>query len=665
MTTPTSFVRAGQLGLAVALSALGQGSAALAQVPEKVTELEAITLTTVSEPSPEVSFSGSNQTQIGPDLLEREYSGASLSTVLDNIAGVSAEKTAGDPSIAVNIRGLQNDGRVAVTIDGAQQNFARSGHTANSTFYADSEMLRSIEVVRGPVGTKAAAGAIGGTLALRTVEADDLIAEDATQGGEIRLRYGDLSDQPTLHGAWATRLGESSDLLVAATSRENDDYTAPDGTEVLAATSELSLLAKLGHDFAGGQRLSFGLSSLDSDYKTGLLAIPRSNHLETQSGTLNFTGSAGAWHQLDGTLFHTKTHVEQRLMDADGHGIGPERWYQTATTGLSAAAARNFAIGRFDHRTTFVLEGYEDRVTVDDPTATGGSLTTPGNRSLWSLIAEDSVALTANTEAAFGLRYDLYRMDSKDGATDGQQVSPSLTLRHTIGATTFHAILGRAYRPPTLSEALVNGMHPEPADFFILPNPNLNPESATTYELGATIAASDVFSAEDRLDARVAVYRNEVEDYIGLVQHGTLFNSYFQYDNIDHVRLEGVEVELSYDMRQWFGRIIGQTTHGIDVATGGAISGIAPDRLTLTAGWRSNDQGLEIGTRLTATTGREDGVLSSDPWQTVDIFVNRDIGENGTFNLALNNITDENYITYLATQPEPGFNAQASLIWKF
>jgi outer membrane receptor protein involved in Fe transport len=36
-------------------------------------------------------------------------------------------------------------------------------------------MLRSMEVIRGTAGADASAGAIGGTLVLRTVTADDLI----------------------------------------------------------------------------------------------------------------------------------------------------------------------------------------------------------------------------------------------------------------------------------------------------------------------------------------------------------------------------------------------------------------------------------------------------------------------------------------------------------
>ena len=45
--------------------------------------------------------------------------GAGIATVLNGIPGVTTETSAGDPAIAVNIRGLQGQGRVVVSIDGA------------------------------------------------------------------------------------------------------------------------------------------------------------------------------------------------------------------------------------------------------------------------------------------------------------------------------------------------------------------------------------------------------------------------------------------------------------------------------------------------------------------------------------------------------------------
>ncbi len=67
------------------------------------------------------------------------------------VPGINFQQRADDPGIAVNIRGLQDFGRVAVLIDGARQNFQRTGHQADGLVYLEPELLAGADVVRGPV----------------------------------------------------------------------------------------------------------------------------------------------------------------------------------------------------------------------------------------------------------------------------------------------------------------------------------------------------------------------------------------------------------------------------------------------------------------------------------------------------------------------------------
>src|SRR5215470_2376768 len=71
------------------------------------------------------------------------------------------------PEQSINIRGLQDFGRVAVLIDGARQNFQRSGHNANGTFFLEPELLAGVDIVRGPVANIYGSGAIGGVASFR------------------------------------------------------------------------------------------------------------------------------------------------------------------------------------------------------------------------------------------------------------------------------------------------------------------------------------------------------------------------------------------------------------------------------------------------------------------------------------------------------------------
>lgn len=73
-----------------------------------------------------------------------------LSDIFYNIPGVSFQERGDDPSTVINIRGLQDFGRVAVVVDGARQNYQRTGHNANGSFFLDPEMVGGVDVVRGP-----------------------------------------------------------------------------------------------------------------------------------------------------------------------------------------------------------------------------------------------------------------------------------------------------------------------------------------------------------------------------------------------------------------------------------------------------------------------------------------------------------------------------------
>jgi hemoglobin/transferrin/lactoferrin receptor protein len=82
---------------------------------------------------------------------------------------------ADSPETAINIRGLQDFGRVAVVVDGARQNFQRSGHNANGTFFLEPELVAGVDVARGPVANIYGSGAIGGVVSFRTKDVEDVL----------------------------------------------------------------------------------------------------------------------------------------------------------------------------------------------------------------------------------------------------------------------------------------------------------------------------------------------------------------------------------------------------------------------------------------------------------------------------------------------------------
>ncbi|TIW70634.1 MAG: TonB-dependent receptor, partial [Mesorhizobium sp.] len=109
--------------------------------------------------------------------------------MLLGVPGVTVQADARRVSSSINIRGLQDFGRVAVIIDGARQDFQRSDHGTQSTFYVDPELIKSVDVIRGPVANTYGSGAIGGVVFFDTKDAEDFLKPEESWASALTGRY--------------------------------------------------------------------------------------------------------------------------------------------------------------------------------------------------------------------------------------------------------------------------------------------------------------------------------------------------------------------------------------------------------------------------------------------------------------------------------------------
>ena len=592
----------------------------------------------------------SGQSKVTADAMASRHQGDGLPGLLRGMAGVTTQGGLGDEAeTSINIRGLQDFGRVAVTLDGMRQNFALSGHGANGSFTIDPEMLREVTVTRGP---GAAAGAIAGAVALRSVSVDDLLEEGETTGGEVRLRYGELTASPTLHSAMAFRFGERVDLTLAASRAEKSDYTAADGTEVRAHQSQHSHLASLGVNL-DASRVTFSFGGQSRAYVTGRDSLtPRSNDLTTRNLALGWQAEDVAGWQIDGKLYKSSMLLDQAALTT-----GHRRSYDTTTDGILVTASRDI----LGHALSLRLEAFSDRVATHDPAA--ASLTPSGRRNLLSFSLEDRLDVGVGS-LTLGLSADQYRLTSGASRASGSALSPRIALEWPVSeGLTVNAAAALAWRPPSLNETLVDGTHPEPADFPVRPNVDLRPERASNLEIGLKYENQGIMRGDDRLNLRATLFRNHVSDYIGMVWQGGVFNGYYQYANMARVRIEGVELEAEYETGPLFLTLSGQHMTGISLETGADLSRLMPDRLTLTAGHRSDAH--EFGLCVTHSAAKTTGDYATGSWKTLDLFLTKTLTDEASLGLTLNNILNEAYTPHLETRPAPGINAQASLTLRF
>ena len=101
----------------------------------------------------------------------------------------------------VNIRGL-GDNQVLQLVDGVRQNFI-SGH--RPTYFLDPELIKSVEVVKGPSSALWGSGALGGVISQNTIHAADLLGTKDF-GGFIKQGYHSNSDKWLTTTALAGRM---------------------------------------------------------------------------------------------------------------------------------------------------------------------------------------------------------------------------------------------------------------------------------------------------------------------------------------------------------------------------------------------------------------------------------------------------------------------------
>ncbi|MFK0386902.1 TonB-dependent hemoglobin/transferrin/lactoferrin family receptor [Agrobacterium sp. NPDC090273] len=145
--------------------------------------------------------------------------------LLDNVAGVYANRSEGqNPGISVNVRGLQDQNRVITSIDGVRQNFQRSGHGSSSLVYVDPALLRTIDIEKSGNARAGSAGALGGVVNFRTLEAGDVIKPGETMGGFLDIGTGTNAHNFEGSAAGAMQFSDSFSFLGAASHKRFGEY---------------------------------------------------------------------------------------------------------------------------------------------------------------------------------------------------------------------------------------------------------------------------------------------------------------------------------------------------------------------------------------------------------------------------------------------------------
>lgn len=636
--------------------------------------------------------------------------------------GVWFQNRPDDASTSINIRGLQDFGRVAVTIDGARQNFQRTGHAADGQFYIEPNTIAGIDVVRGPVANIYGSGAIGGVVAFRTKDAEDILKPGEKWAveslGEISSNKGWNS---YLNGA--VRVGENIDLFFGGTYRDQSNYK--DGNrdrvpntaaETWTGTAKATLRPSEGHT------LKFGYTQFESDFNTGIPFLvafgpPPAPPVQASSiydtGVLNQIATA-RWlyskpddnvFNWDANVYWTRTSTDQTKIDGlppafGGIGdIGDTRNFSIETLGFDVNNTSRFETGAISHALTIGVDGFQDKV---DTSGFGVVFTPSGERTVSGAFLQLKSNYSTWLEVISALRFDQYRLEGGGFETSGSRVSPKIT----VGVTPFkgfqpYITYAEGYRAPAITETLITGLHPIVfAPFTFMADPGLQPEVGKNKEIGINLKYNDIFQAGDKFRGKVNVYRNDVSDFIELVpvpfngvgQGGLICPTpgigCFQYQNLTSARLEGAEFETMYDTGSWFFGLAGSHVRGRNLDAHEPLAKIAPDFITTTLGTRLWDNRLTLAMRWQAVAAKKASEIPVDSggdsvyaptgaFNIVNLYLGYQINDNTSAALSVENLLNEQYSPYLTvfanpsgsgsplSIPLPGITFKASLKVRF
>lgn len=649
-----------------------------------VTTLDEITVTTTKREERAVDALGSVSVTTRPEI--RAQQPQRLGTILSQVPGVATQENPNDPATSVNIRGLQDFGRVAVTVDGARQNFQRSGHNANGAFFLDPAFVRTIDITRGPVANVYGSGAIGGVVSFETIDPKDILRPGERIAGELGGTY--LFGRQ--YGFAGTAIGAARPVdgvegLLGLSLRKPGNFR--DGAGLLVQDSESELRSGIGKIVltpAEGHTIKLGgqLQKYEFTNGPGSATSPRRDNEVTTSNLFAryaFSRPDNPWVNLNATVYQTTTETDQVRVSGAAAQIGQSRFFNIRTTGFDVSNTSKIDLGGPTLALTYGGDYFLDRVRTQDIAGNGDETTPSGRRSVYGGFLQAHLAWGI-FDVIGGLRYDQYELSSPTRSSDGSRLSPKITAGfRPFDGIQLYGTYAEGYRAPSITETLVEGLHPAPASFRFIPNPNLRPEIGRTVEAGVNLKFNDVWAKGDRLRGKVAVFQNDVTDFIdslfvdpsapcGAPIPGACNDAFFRYENITRARLAGVEGELIYDARRWFAGLSGSSGRGDNVLTGQPLSSIYPDRISATLGARFFDERLAVSARVTAVGAQTKvpvGTPTSRAYALVDVFANYQITPDMRAYLSLENIGDVRYQRFRDGDRSPGFVGKVGLTARF
>ncbi|MFJ2994996.1 TonB-dependent hemoglobin/transferrin/lactoferrin family receptor [Pandoraea sp. NPDC087047] len=435
-----------------------------------------------------------------------------------------------DGNSSINIRGLEGN-RVAIFEDGIRMpsSYSFGPLEAGRGDYASMDLLRRIEILRGPASSLYGSDGLTGVVNFLTKDPQDLLdVFGKSTYFSLRPYYNsnDRSFGTTAQAAWGGEQWQGMVIVDGNKGHELDGKGSNNTASTARTTANPqdsngdSVLGKLV--FKATPFSTFKLTGetvrrrVDSDVLSAVnppttLGLHTSDRLERNRVSLDYDFNDASQSYIQ------NAHALLYFQDAKNSQYSyemrtlPDRTrdntYKERTVGGSLQAESNFATGPLTHKLVYGTDASLAYVTgYRNGTVPGAGESFPNKAfpdtdyTLFGAYLQDEIRYGALTVTP-GIRYDaywltpkqndpLYVSQSANGASaqptssNDSAFSPRLALMYEIAPSLIPYVqYARGFRTPT-PDQVNNGFSNPLYGYMSIANPNLKPETSDTVELG-------------------------------------------------------------------------------------------------------------------------------------------------------------------------------------
>lgn len=731
-------------GTAVVAMALAVGGQAVAQEADgggsgTAFPLESVTVTATRTPS-DVFSVPSTVTVIDAEEIEEALAadikdlirfepGISVPTSPSRF-GAALASTGRDGNSGFTIRGMGGN-RVLFQVDGVRvpDGFSFGPAAFGRGDQVDLDILKSVEIVRGPASALYGSDGLAGVVSFITKDPGDILGRDKSFAARVRAAYASADD------SWATGLtaaGRSGDwsALVAYSRRdgheqdnqgENDALdstrTAPNPQDIVSSSvigrlvfepgdaHRLRLTGEYGdrevvtEAYSGRARPPFGATSV--------LDLDGVDNSERRRLALDYTfeSEAGPVRRLFGAVYVQDSEMSQ--FSAEDRNTAADRTrltrFENQVWGGAAQLESRVQAGGVEHRLLLggdyaatTQEGVRDG-TVPPTGETFPTRPFPNTDYVVAgLFLQDEIRLLDGRLTLFpALRYDAYDLTPHGDAlyslpVSGQsdsRISPRLGVvawpTETFGLFFNYA---QGFKAPSPSQVNSNFANPL-FGYTSIPNPDLRPETSEAVELGARFRGVSLAGAAVR--ASVTAFAGRYEDFIEQAQVGGGFTpsnpAVFQFVNLGQVEIKGIEGRLNAAWDNGLGLNAGaslakgdRTDTGVDIP----LESVDPWKVVAGVSYDAPEHrwgGQAIVTHVARKEADRTaaGNFRPDAFTILDVTAYWRLSDAAMLRVGAFNLTDETYwwwsdvrglssaSTVRDAWTQPGRNVSASISYRF